>query len=177
MVKPPHMTRHEAAREAWRLTQDEKQSSQEAANRISARGYPVSASTVQRMVRAERKTRQVPSSDDEVKAGRSPSVAEAVSRAQAAPDARKKKAKARKQSSKPPGFDERWVPWEELMHRVFGRDVVSCPACGSRIWLVARAVGQIVDPLSARLELALLGHPVQLVSFCPARGPPESLLP
>ena len=33
-------------------------------------------------------------------------------------------AKARKQSSKPPGFDERWVPREELMHRVFGRDVV-----------------------------------------------------
>ncbi len=49
---------------------------------------------------------------------------------------RKKKAKARKQSGKPPGFDERWVPWEELLYRVFGRDVVSCPACGSRIWLV-----------------------------------------
>ena len=85
---------------------------------------------------------------------------------------RKKKAKARKQSGKPPGFDERWVPWEELMHRVFGRDVVSCPACGSRIWLV----DQVVAPLSAQLELAVMGMPVQLVSFCPARAPPECLL-
>ena len=36
---------------------------------------------------------------------------------------------------------------------------------------------QVVDPFSARLELALLGLPVQLVSFCPARGPPENRLP
>jgi hypothetical protein len=85
---------------------------------------------------------------------------------------RKKKAQARKQSGKPPGFDERWVPWEDLMYRVFGRDVVSCPACGSRIWLV----DQVVDPFSAQLELAVMGQPAQLVSFCPARAPPESLL-
>ena len=32
--------------------------------------------------------------------------------------------RARKQSDKLPDFDERWVPWEELMHLVFGRDVV-----------------------------------------------------
>ncbi len=38
---------------------------------------------------------------------------------------RKKKAKARKQSGKPPGFDERWVPWEELLYRVFGRDTLA----------------------------------------------------
>jgi hypothetical protein len=86
---------------------------------------------------------------------------------------RKKKAKTRKQSGKPPGFDERWVPWEELMHRVFGRDVISCPACGSRIWLV----DQVADPFSAQRELALLGQAVQLVAFRPARGPPECLLP
>jgi len=86
---------------------------------------------------------------------------------------RQKKARERKQSKKTPGYDERWIPWEDLLYRVFGRDVVSCPACGSRIWLV----DQIVDPFSARLELALMGQAVQLVSFCPARGPPESLLP
>ena len=48
-------------------------------------------------------------------------------------------AKVRKQSGKPPGFDERWVPWEELLRGakrkrseaagagtrgVFGRDVL-----------------------------------------------------
>ncbi len=59
------------------------------------------------------------------------------------------------------------------MHRVFGRDVVSCPACGCRIWLV----DQVADPFRAQLELALLGRPLQLVAFRPARGPPESLLP
>lgn len=42
---------------------------------------------------------------------------------------RKKKATARKQSGKPPGFDERWVPWEDLMHRVFGRDVLLHNGC------------------------------------------------
>ena len=82
-------------------------------------------------------------------------------------------AKTRKQSGKPPGFDERWVPWEDLIHRVCGRDVVSCPACGCRIWLV----DQVVDPFSAQLELAVMGLPAQLVAFRPARGPPESLLP
>ena len=32
-------------------------------------------------------------------------------------------------------------------------------------------VDQIVDPFRAQLDLALMGHPVQLVAFRPARGP------
>ncbi|MDG1479711.1 MAG: hypothetical protein P8R54_08970, partial [Myxococcota bacterium] len=46
---------------------------------------------------------------------------------------RKKKAKARKQSGKLPGFDERWVPWEELLQRVFGRDVLLHNGCLPRL--------------------------------------------
>ena len=42
----------------------------------------------------------------------------------------------------------------------------------SRIWLV----DQVVDPLSAQLELALLGLAVQLVGFTAARGQLESLM-
>ena len=48
-----------------------------------------------------------------------------------------------------------------------------CPACGCRLWLV----DQMAEPFSAQLELVLLGHPLQLVAFRPARGPPERLLP
>ena len=51
------MTRHEAAREAWRLTQQEGQSLREAAKSISARGYTVSAPTVGRMIRAQKAKR------------------------------------------------------------------------------------------------------------------------
>ena len=60
------MTRHEAAREAWRLTQQEGQSLREAAKAISARGYTVSAPTVGRMIRAQKAKR---AAGGEVEAG------------------------------------------------------------------------------------------------------------
>ncbi len=37
---------------------------------------------------------------------------------------RQKKARERKQSKMAPGYDERWIPWEDLLYRVFGRDVL-----------------------------------------------------
>lgn len=51
------MTRHEIAREAWRLTQDEGCSTREAAEKLRASGVSISPSTVGRMVRSERKHR------------------------------------------------------------------------------------------------------------------------
>ncbi len=95
---------------------------------------------------------------------------------------RKKKAKARKQSGKPPGFDERPVPWEELLYRVFGRDVllhsepkarrsgVSAPPVAVESgWLII-APQRGVDPFHAQLELSVMGMPVKLMSF--RRGRP-----
>ena len=49
------MHRHEIAREVWRLTQEDKLSTREAAKRLRAQGVTVSASTAARMVRAEKK--------------------------------------------------------------------------------------------------------------------------
>ena len=101
---------------------------------------------------------------------------------------RKKKAQARKQSGKPPGFDEQWVLWEGLRHREFGQDVLLHNGCESGLWCSnlggrsvlhsepkARRSGD-VDPFSAQLELAVMGQPVQFIGFRPARDPPERLL-
>ncbi len=81
---------------------------------------------------------------------------------------RQKKAQERRLSKKAPGYDERWIAWEDLLYRVFGRDVVSCPACGARIWLV----DQVTDPVSAQRELLEMGRVTNVIVFAPSRGSP-----
>ena len=46
--------------------------------------------------------------------------------------------------------------------------MVSCPACGARIWLV----DQVTDPVSAQRELMRMGQVVNVIAFAPARGSP-----
>jgi hypothetical protein len=59
------------------------------------------------------------------------------------------------------GAAVRWIPWEDLLYRVFGRDVVSCPACGARIWLV----DQVTDPVNAQRELMRMGQVVNVIAL------------
>lgn len=46
---------------------------------------------------------------------------------------------------------------------------------GGALGVDQHPTGVAIEPVEG-LELALLGHPVQLVAFRVARGPPESLL-
>ena len=47
---------------------------------------------------------------------------------------RQKKARERRLSKKAPGYDERWIAWEDLIYRVFGRDVLLHNGCVSGLW-------------------------------------------
>lgn len=65
--------------------------------------------------------------------------------------------------TKRPSARSSWVPWSDLLHRVFGIDGWKCPRCGGRLRL--RAV--VEDPGTAE---RILGG---LASSC--RGPPSSV--
>ena len=62
----------------------------------------------------------------------------------------------------------RYRPWAELLQRCFGIDVLSCPACGGRMRLVAL----VTDPNSTRRFLRGIGEKAEPPVREPARGPP-----
>ena len=95
---------------------------------------------------------------------------------------RRKKVQDRNQSGKPPGFDERWVPWDRAdAPNVWPgcgaphRGAVPPAAAASGSWI--RLSIPSVRSLSCCSTAGLMGLPAQLVAFLPARGPPEILLP
>ena len=53
-----------------------------------------------------------------------------------------------------------WIPWAELLRRVFAEDVLKCPRCGGRM----RIVAAVTSPTGIRKILEHLG--------LPARAPP-----
>ena len=59
--------------------------------------------------------------------------------------------------------------WAELMRRVFGLEVLTCPRCGGR----ARVIALIDDAETIRTILDHLGHPSQPPRPDPPRPPPD----
>ena len=74
------------------------------------------------------------------------------------------------ESSAPPPKrgGSRYRPWAELLQRCFSIDVLSCPACGGRM----RMVALVTDPKSTRRFLRGVGEPAEPPVREPARGPP-----
>ena len=65
------------------------------------------------------------------------------------------------------------VPYSaELMSRVFGINVLTCPECGGQ----CRVIACIEDPTVIRKILSHLGGPTQGVQLKAARGPPDRQL-
>jgi hypothetical protein len=62
------------------------------------------------------------------------------------------------------------LAWAALLARVFDADVSSCPACGSRM----RIVAFITDPFSVRRYLEGVGLPTEAPPIFPARPPPQT---
>ena len=62
--------------------------------------------------------------------------------------------------------------WAELMSRVFGINVLTCPACGGQ----CRVIACIEDPAAIGKILSHLGLPTQGVQLKAARGPPDRQL-
>jgi hypothetical protein len=62
--------------------------------------------------------------------------------------------------------------WAELMSRVFGINVLTCPECSGQY----RVIACIEDPDAIRKILSHLGLPTQGVHLKPARGPPDRQL-
>ncbi len=62
--------------------------------------------------------------------------------------------------------------WAELMSRVFGINVLTCPECSGQ----CRVIACIDDPDVIRKILRHLGLPTQGVHLQPARGPPDRQL-
>jgi hypothetical protein len=62
--------------------------------------------------------------------------------------------------------------WAELMSRVFGINVLTCPECGGQ----CRVIACIEDPAVIRKILRHLGLPTQGATLHPARGPPDHQL-
>jgi hypothetical protein len=67
-----------------------------------------------------------------------------------------------------PGHRCRYRPWADPSRRTFGVDVEVCPACGSRMKLLAL----VRDPEGIARFLAALGLPTTAPAFAPARAPP-----
>jgi hypothetical protein len=62
-----------------------------------------------------------------------------------------------------------WVPWADLLPRVFEIDMLACRSCGGRLRLVAT----IDDPAVIRRILTHLGIRCSLPTPLPARPPPD----
>jgi hypothetical protein len=61
----------------------------------------------------------------------------------------------------------RWIPWAELMRRVFEIDVLECPQCGAAL----RILAAIHPPETTTAILECLGLPARP----PPLGPPEAV--
>ena len=62
--------------------------------------------------------------------------------------------------------------WAELMSRVFGINVLTCPQCSGQ----CRVIACIDEPAVIRKVLRHLGLPIQGATLHPARGPPDQQL-
>ena len=105
--------------------------------------------------RAGRRTEMV------CRGGADASLAEPVSSGDGATDARRAVAR---------GADGRGWCWAALMRRTFGFDVLACPRCGGRLWLIAL----IEDAAVIGRILRHLGQPDTIPSPRPARAPPTT---
>ncbi len=73
-----------------------------------------------------------------------------------------------KDDPRPPPNAERYRPWAQLLARTFAVDVLECPECHGRMWLLA----MVTDPASIARELAAQGEPAEVPARSPNRGPP-----
>jgi hypothetical protein len=73
----------------------------------------------------------------------------------------------------PPATDggRRWIPWAELMRRVFEIDVLECPQCGGRL----RILSAIHPPETTAAILECLGLPARPPPLGPAEAEPWDL--
>jgi hypothetical protein len=62
----------------------------------------------------------------------------------------------------------RYYPWAELLRRVFGVEIFSCPNCGGK----RRLLAAIQDPDSIQRVLRSLGLSGEVPELAPARAPP-----
>lgn len=60
-------------------------------------------------------------------------------------------------------------PWAELLARVFGLDLKTCPPCGSTLKIIAA----ILEPFAIQSILTCLGLPDKPPNLAPARSPPQ----
>jgi hypothetical protein len=58
-------------------------------------------------------------------------------------------------------LDSAWVPWAELLHRVFGVDAFACPKCGGQMRLRAVVLGPVTAKILAGLQRSARGPPVE----------------
>jgi hypothetical protein len=62
-----------------------------------------------------------------------------------------------------------WIPWAELLKRVFGVDALVCPRCGGR--MVLRAVVELLGPVNKLLGVIRTRAAGQAGQMPPALGP------
>jgi hypothetical protein len=65
------------------------------------------------------------------------------------------------------GSGSRWIPWAELLRRVFAEDVLSRVRCGGRMEVIAA----VTNPRGSRRILAHLALPQRAPPVAPARLP------
>jgi hypothetical protein len=70
------------------------------------------------------------------------------------------------------GRGRRNLLWAELMSRVYGINVLTCPECGGE----SRVIACIEDPAVIRKILRYLGLPIQGATLHPSRGRPDQQL-
>jgi hypothetical protein len=87
------------------------------------------------------------------------------------PDPAARAGAKRQSDSPPPKPRPSWIPWAELLRRVFAIDVLECDRCHGR----RRVIAFIKDPETVLAILTNLGLPVTAPAIAPARslGPVE----
>jgi hypothetical protein len=58
-----------------------------------------------------------------------------------------------------------WIPWSELLRRVFAEDALACPRCGGRM----RVIAAVTSPTGIRQIREHLGLPARAPPLAPAR--------
>ena len=76
------------------------------------------------------------------------------------------------QEEREPSSHSSRYSWSELLDRVFGIDVLTCPFCGGR----RRLIAQLTDLAVVRRILQHLGLPSEPIEAAPARSPPQGTL-
>ena len=87
-------------------------------------------------------------------------------------EARAERERCRRSGAHPlAGHDERWIPWWQLLGRVFDIDLGKCPGCGGRSWVWDMVLG----PGRARWWLLWMFLKREPLRFEASRGPPEPI--